>query len=200
MDLVRERAHDVEVVAEQDDRDAARRDRRQLVDDEALGQGVLAGGGLVRDDDPGAEQEGLGEDDALLLATGELMRVAAQQRFSVGELGIGQGLEDAFAGGCSASAAGQVTYLRAGDVGQQGADTAGRVEDGRRMLRHVSDEALVRHADIAADVRAHRELAEQGQPGGRLPAARGTHQRGDPAGQDTQTHPVDDRPAAHLDP
>ncbi len=78
-------------MTEQDDRDAARRDRRELVDDTALGERVLSGGGFVGDDDAGAVEQGLGENDALLLAAGELVRVAAQQGFGVRELGVGQG-------------------------------------------------------------------------------------------------------------
>ena len=84
------------------------------VDDAALGQRVLAGGGFVGDDDPGAEQQGLGEDDALLLAAGELVRIATQQGCAVRELGVGQGAQYAFARGRPAFAARQVTYLRRG--------------------------------------------------------------------------------------
>lgn len=54
--FVGERPYDVQVVAEQDDGDAVCGDGRQLVDDTALGQGVLAGGGFVGDDDSGAEE------------------------------------------------------------------------------------------------------------------------------------------------
>ena len=64
------------------------------VDDAALGQRVLAGGGLVGDHDPGAEQQRLGQDDPLLLAAGELVRVAAEQGFAVGSWAR-QGAQDA---------------------------------------------------------------------------------------------------------
>lgn len=116
-------------------------------------------------------------------------------------MGIGQGVQDAFPHRCSAGATGQVTYPRVGDVVQEGGDPAGGIEDGRRMLGHVSDEAVGRrHADVTGDACARRELTEEGQPRGRLPAPRGTHQCGDPAGQHPQTHCLDDRPAAHLYP
>ncbi|GAB2860427.1 hypothetical protein GCM10027074_29540 [Streptomyces deserti] len=81
-DVVGEGPDDVQVVAEQDDGDATGRDRRQLVDDAALGQRVLTGGGFVGDDDTGAEQQGLGEYDALLLTAGELVGIAPQQGFA----------------------------------------------------------------------------------------------------------------------
>lgn len=71
-------------MAEQDDGDALAGDGSQALDDPTFRQGVLSGGGFVRDDRPGAEQEGLGEDHSLLLAAGQLMRKTAQHRFRVG--------------------------------------------------------------------------------------------------------------------
>ncbi len=198
-DLVGEGADHVQVVAEQDDRDAAGRDRRQLVDDAALGERVLAGGGFVRDDDAGAEEEGLGEDDALLLAAGELVGPATQQGVRVGELSRCQGFEHPFPGRRAALRAGQVTYLGAGDVVEQGADAAGRVEDGGGMLRHVPDRAVPGPAHLPGDPGSGRILPQQREAGGGLAAPGGTDQGGHPAGVHTQVHAVDDGPAGDLD-
>ena len=86
-------AHDqAEVVRDQQDGgvDAA----AQLLDeveDLGLHRGVEAGGGLVEDEQLRVDGQRHGDDDALLLAAGELERVAAQGRVGVGDAPRGAG-------------------------------------------------------------------------------------------------------------
>lgn len=209
--LVGEGAHDVQVMAEQDDRDAACRDGGQLLDDTALGERVLTGGRLVGDDDPGTQQQSLREDDALLLATRELMRVTLQHDFSARELSLGEGAQNPFASRRPALWARQMTHLCAGDVGEERGDPTGGVENGCGVLRDVSHRTAThrsaaqrsgarRPAYVTGDVGAARELAEQGQPRGGLAAAGRADQGDDLAGQGPERHSVDDRPSVDLDP
>ncbi len=198
-DLVGQLTHHVQVVAEQQDADALPDDRDQLRDDAALGEGVLSGGRFVGDHDAGAQQQGLGEYDALLLAAGQLVRVAAQEFGGVGELGAGERLVDTGCGSPGALAAREVAYLGTGDVGQQGTGPAGGVEDRCRMLRYVADQA-VRDRHRPGDPGARRVGAEQGQPGRGLAAAGGADQGGHRSRADPQAHSVDDGPAADLHP
>lgn len=198
MDVVGQGPDDLQVVAQEQDGEALTGQGGQLPHDLLLRQCVLPGRGFVRDEGGGPGQEGLGEDDALLLAAGELVGVAAQQGFAVGDLGLGEGVQDALAGSGTAGAAGQVAHLVAGDVLEEGGHAPGGIEDGGGVLRYVSDEA-VGDAHLAGHRGAGRKFAEQGEPGGGLAAAGGTDQGGDPAGRHPEAHPVDEGPAAGLD-
>ncbi|MBC3992353.1 hypothetical protein H8N00_26435 [Streptomyces sp. AC563] len=198
-DVVGQFAHHLQVVAEQDERDAAPGHGREFGHHPALGQRVLSRGGLVGDDDARAEKERLGQYDALLLPARELVRVAPDGLRAVGDVGRGQRAEHPLAGGGPPLPARQVAHLTAGDVGEQRAHASGRVEHGRRVLGHVAGEP-VGDPDLAADDGARRIAAEQGQAGGGLAAAGGADQRGHPAGPGAQAHAVHQGPARHLDP
>ena len=62
------------------------------VEDLGLDGGVEAGGGLVEDEQLRVHGQRHGDDDALLLAAGELERVAAQRRVGVGDGDAAQAL------------------------------------------------------------------------------------------------------------
>jgi hypothetical protein len=183
-------AYDVEVVAEQHDRDALTDELRQLADHLVAGERVLARGRLVGDDDRGIAEQGLGQDEPLLLASGELVRVAAQER-PVGR---------------QAGAAQRRLHGRAvpgGDLRQHGADAPHGVEHRRRVLRdeaHGSGRGRPARADLtpghpdrAGHLDPRRVLAEQRESGGGLAAAGLTDQREHlPCGQ-VEAHAVQDR-------
>jgi hypothetical protein len=138
------------------------------------------------------------QDEALLLATRELVRIAAEQGLSFRELCEGERLQDARSGGGPALGPGQAPHLPAGDVLQHCADLTCGVEDGAGVLGYVSDEA-VGYAYVAAHPGTRRVLAEQREARGRLAAAGRADERGDLPGPDLEADPVDDRLAADLD-
>jgi hypothetical protein len=78
--VVGDRADQVQVVTEQHDGDAGVGEAAQFRGDLGAVQAVLTGGGFVRHEQPGVGQQGVGDDEALLLAAGELVRVAPQKR------------------------------------------------------------------------------------------------------------------------
>lgn len=73
VDVVGQGPDDLQVVAQEQDGEALTGQGGQLPHDLLLRQCVLPGRGFVRDEGGGPGQEGLGEDDALLLAAGELV-------------------------------------------------------------------------------------------------------------------------------
>jgi len=137
------------------------RDDGEIVRDEEHGEAVLlaqvaeegedlrlhgdveGGGGFVGDEQAGLVDDGHGDEDALALAAGELVRIVAETLFCVGQGDLVHGFEDAGA------------EFGAGDVGMVGTDGFGDlvadahdgVEGGHGFLED--------HGDAAATVGAH---------------------------------------------
>ncbi len=107
-------------------------------EDLGLDGDVEGGGGLVGDEEAGAVDEGHGDEDALALAAGELVRVVAEAGFGVGR-----------ATSCMAARTRAADFCArgAGMVGEEGfgdlvADAHDRVEGGHGFLKD--------HGDVAA--------------------------------------------------
>ena len=95
-DALAEAPHQAEVVRDQQDgRVDAPAQLLDQVEDLGLDRGVEAGGGLVEDEQARVDGQRHGDDDALLLAAGELEGVAAQGRIGVGERHAAQALAGA---------------------------------------------------------------------------------------------------------
>ncbi len=63
-------------------------------EDLGLDGDVEGGGGLVGDEEAGVVDESGGDEDALALASGELVRVVVEALFGVGEGDLVEGLDD----------------------------------------------------------------------------------------------------------
>ncbi len=136
-EVVRDQHHgEAELVAEPDEE----------FDDLRLDGDVEGGGRLVRDQEAGAAGQGHGDEDALALAAGELVRVAAQ-----GALGREADQFEEFGRGLRTAARGELPQL--------GADENGGVEGGERVL--------VDHRDLGA----HQGAAFPGRELQQVPAA-----------------------------
>ena len=94
-------------------------------------------GRLVEDDHLGPAGERHGDRHALLLAAGELMRVAAQEVAVAGQQHLGEHLRAPRLALCPGAA----EVVRLEDLDELRADAQGRVERRRGVLRHVADEA-----------------------------------------------------------
>ncbi len=84
----------MEVVGEEEDRDALLGDRAEFVDEAGADHGVLAGAGFVGDEERGAADQLVGEDDPLLLPAGQLVRIPAEQLLAIGKLSLLQRVQD----------------------------------------------------------------------------------------------------------
>ena len=156
-DAVGEVGDDREVVGDVERRDAvALREVADRVEDVRLGGHVERRGRLVEDDHLRAVGERHGDRHALLLAAGELVRVAAQE----GRVGRQQDLGHHLGEPRLAVGGRRPEVVRLEDLHELRADAQGRVERGRGVLRHVADEA-------AAHRRAARRLRGRGCRGRR---------------------------------
>ena len=139
-----------EIVADEEDGGAvALAQRADEVEDGGLDGHVESGGGFVHDQERGAGDEGHGDDDALLLAAGELVRVAVEQGGGVWQLDLGHGGQREVAG-----LAGADRTVQGGDFRQLAADGHHRVEAAHRVL--------VDHGDLASADGAERGVVEAG--------------------------------------
>jgi hypothetical protein len=109
---------------------------------------VEGGSRFVGDQEAWLVDDGHGDEDALALASGELVRVVAEAALGVGEGYLVHGLQDALPDG----AAGVLGVVGLDGFGDLGADGHDRVEGGHGLLED--------HGDIAASVAAHGGLGE----------------------------------------
>ena len=108
-------------------------------------------GGLVQHDDARPVGHGHGDDHALLLAAGELVRVAAQEGPVAGQQHLGHHLLEARL----ALRLGVAEVVRLEDLHELVADAQRRVQRRRGVLRHVRDQAAPDAAQVAARGRQH---------------------------------------------
>ena len=129
---------DREVVADEDDCNLAL--RAQTLDffqDPRLRDDVEPGRGLVHDDRRGLAHDGGRDRDALLLTPRELVRVATREVAVTWEM-------HAFERLVHEGGAGSAVSVFPRDVADRVADTQGRVERRRGVLRHVRDDLPAR--------------------------------------------------------
>ena len=152
------------------------------VQDAALGGDIKAGRRLVQHDQPRPASEGHGQGDPLLLATGKLMRVGAEDRGRILQAGLGEHLREPL----------RVAAVDGEDLAQLGADLQHRVQRAGRVLRDVGDRPAAQFLQLvfgqredvpavdehlaAADRQAALDEAEQGERDCRLARTRFTHQ------------------------
>jgi len=105
------------------------------------------------DEQPGAVDDRHGDQDALALAAGELVRVVAEAAFGVGQADLLHGLEDLRRDRPARDAG----VVGADGLGDLRADRHHRVQGGHRLLED--------HGDLAAAVAAHGLRAEAEQVG-----------------------------------
>ena len=145
----------------------------------ALGRHVQAGGRLVQHDQPRPAREGDRDPDALLLPTGELVRVGAKDVGHRGEPDLAQQLVD------PRVHLGLVPAVRGEGLGQLRPDPAGRVQCRRRVLRYVGHRratqgqqiprrqghqvGAVHHHRAGADPQPTPGVPDHGQAEGGLP-------------------------------
>jgi hypothetical protein len=157
--LVADRFDQVQVVAEEDHGHAVRGREPQFGGHAVAVGGVLAGGRLVRDEEPRLLEEGVGEHEPLLLPARELVREAAQEG-RVFEPDPAHRVGDALAGAFAAA--------HLGDVAQDAADAPHRIEHRRRMLRQVRGGhfgwGAMQHVDPGDFDRAGRGDTALGRP------------------------------------
>jgi hypothetical protein len=103
----------------------------QQVEDLGLHGDVEGRGRLVGHDDARVEHERLGDDDALLLAAGELVRVVVDALLRVGDADPSHDVDDLRAG-----LAARVLPVRPQALRDLPAHRVHRVEGGRRLLEH----------------------------------------------------------------
>jgi hypothetical protein len=135
-DLPGQRRHHGQVVADVQGRDVVQ--RRELADgrqDVRLRGDVQAGGRLVEHDEAGPVGERHGEPDPLLLAAGQLVRVAPQERPVVGQRHLPHHLRDA-----PGDSAARLAAVRLDDLPELDADPQRRVQRRGRVLRDVGDQ------------------------------------------------------------
>jgi hypothetical protein len=154
-DTVGDLADDGEVVRDEEHGEAVRGlEAREEIEDLRLHGDVERGGGFVGDEQARAVDERHGDDDALALATRELVRVVVQPLLGVGESDFVEGFEDAGAE-FAAPGAWSVGEERFGDLAADGHDG---VERGHGLLKD--------HGDGAAAMAAHGVFAQGEEIGG----------------------------------
>ena len=135
-DTIGDLGDDGEVVGDEEDGEVvSAAEGAEEIQDLGLDGDVECGGGLVGDEECGAVDEGHGDEDALTLAAGELVRVIAEAVFGVGKGDLLHGGQDAKANFCAGGA---------GMVGEEGfgdlvADAHDRVEGGHGLLKDHGD-------------------------------------------------------------
>ena len=122
----------------------------EQVEDVGTGDDVERGGGLIKDQQLGPGREGGGDQHALLLATGDLVWVAAEEGGRVAQADMRQDVERLALRGGPVECA-----MEAEDLADLATDGQRGVQRGRRVLEH--------HADAAAADRAQRALGQRAQ-------------------------------------
>ncbi len=150
-DLLRDLAHDAEVVGDEQQRHAEPLlDVLQQLDDLRLHGDVERGGRLVGDEQIGLVGERHGDHDALALAAGKLMRIAAEPALRVGDADLGQHLERPRAR-CGAGE----PAMQQQNLADLLVDGVQRIERGHRLLED--------DGDVVAAHAAHLALGEREQ-------------------------------------
>jgi len=164
---------------------------------------VEGGGGFVGDEQAGSIDESHGNEDALALASGELVRIVAEARFGVGEGDFVEGGDDFFADN-GARGAGVVGEEGFGDLG---ADAHDRVEGGHGLLEDHGDglaaegtdpgfgegeDGLAVEEDLAGDAGGWGEKTQEGERGGGFSGAGFADQAEGLAGSEGEGDGVDD--------
>jgi len=137
---------------------------------------VERSGGLVEHEQVGLAGDGRGDDGALALAAGSLMRVARGQSRGVGDLHGGEQVERGGAQGAAAQAA-----VAGQNLIELGADGQMRGERLERVLRHQGDTAAAQAGVLGRGGREDVGAVEQDAAGGEAAAGAAMGEQG--AGQ-----------------
>ena len=116
--------------------------------DLSLDRDIEGGRGLVGDEQARAVDEGHGDEDALALASGELVRVVADATFRVRQRDLMHGFEGLLLDGFT----GELGMVGLDGFGDLVADGHDRIEGGHGFLKD--------HGDVAAAVAAHGGFGE----------------------------------------
>ena len=144
-DLLRDLAHDAEVVGDEQKRHTEPfLDVLQKFDDLRLDGNVERGGRLVGDQQVGFVGERHGDHDALALPSGQLMRIAAEPALRVGNADLGEYLDRAGARGSAGKPAVQEQNLANLLI-----DGVQRIERGHRLLENDGDVVAAHAAHVA---------------------------------------------------
>ena len=144
--------HHRQIVRDEEHRQAvAAAKRPQQRQDLGLNGYVQGGGRFVRNEQARSVDDGHGDEDALALAAGELVRIIARAAFRLGQRNLAHGVDHQRADG----GAGEPRLMRADSFGDLLADPHHRVERGHRFLED--------HRNIAAAAAAHGVLGQRQQ-------------------------------------
>ena len=210
-DAVGNLRNDGEVVGDEEHSEAVgMAEGAKEIEDLGLNGDVEGGGGLVGDEEAGAIGESDGDEDALALATGELVWV-------VGEAALGFGEGDLVEGGEGAGfdvVTGKFGVVGADGFSDLGADLHDGIEGGHGLLEDHGDitaaeaaqggfgfgeEVAVVELDLAGEGGGGREEAEEGERGGGLAGAGFTDEAEGFAGGEGEGDAVDGRVRAEAD-
>ncbi len=149
-DALRDLAHDAEIVGDEQKRHVQPRlDVLQERDDLRLHGDVERGGRLVGDQQIGLVGERHGDHHALALAAGELMRIALEPGFRIGNADLGEHFERARA----RRGAGQAA-MQQQDFADLLFDRVQRIERGHRLLEDDGDVVAAHLADLLFGIAA----------------------------------------------
>ena len=209
-EAVRESGRDREVVADQHERHAVRRDEAgEQVEDLRLGRHVERGGRLVRDQQTRRQRDSHGDRDALALAARQFVRIAPERH----AIGLETDALQRGRGEPARRRAGQGA-VNAPRLGNLLPDCHQRIERGRRLLEHDPDAAPANAAELAlagahelgaleAHAAAHRSAVRQeasdGERRHRLTGARLATQPEDLAALGVELDRVEDATVADRD-
>ena len=152
-DLLRDLAHDAEIVGDEQKRHAKPLlDVLQQLDNLRLHGDVERGGRLVGDQQVGLVGERHGDHDALALAAGQLVRIAAKPRLRVGNADLGEHFDDSPARGGAGEPA-----MQQQNFADLLLDRVQRIERGHRLLKDDGD-VVAAHAPHFA-LRERQQIA-----------------------------------------